>query len=474
MKPFRTAAGVAAALVIAAGAAHAQGPDARVLPRGTIELRIQGIYTGYDERFGGGRDPLGTAFAGLLQPRADTLSAPELRSLRTGLDQFFAATGGAVETSTLTGGTVNALLSGDWRDVPITVAAGLTSRLTLEAMLPLVKRETEVRAIYLENGTIGVNPNVERNRTILARFGDEFGTLGASPFLPVEGTPAAEALLERIRARDPGGADSLSLPTRGVSIQELLATDARSARLTVQERDAIARRSAGTPFQLGDLEIGGRFRLAGTAPAWALPGDSVAARGFRATAAARVRLPTGRLGNTRYLLQEPAPRGHFGAAGEVAGDWFLSRRWWVTAVADAQLLLGADVTTLAYTAENPFPDTTQTRVVRREPGVLIGASVTPRYRLTQEFSFAAHYRFQSLGADTYSGDGLLSPVQAVAAQTAHRLGIGASYTTVGAYAAGRAPFPVEVSLLYGRTLAGSGGAPADTRLELGFRAYYPR
>ena len=43
MKPFRTAAGVAAALVIAAGAAHAQGPDARVLPRGTIELRIQGI-----------------------------------------------------------------------------------------------------------------------------------------------------------------------------------------------------------------------------------------------------------------------------------------------------------------------------------------------------------------------------------------------------------------------------------------------
>ncbi|HEX8362030.1 MAG TPA: hypothetical protein VF613_18070, partial [Longimicrobium sp.] len=281
------------------------------------------------------------------------------------------------------------------------------------------------------------------------------------------------ALIERVRARSPQAADSLALPTRGVSIQELLAVETRASRLTAQERDAIARRSAGTPFQLGDLELGARFRLAGAAPAWALPRDSVAARGFRATAGARVRLPTGRLGRTLYLLQDPAPRGHFGAAGDVAADWFLSRRWWVTGAADAQLLLGANITTLAYTPENAFPDTTQTLIVRREPGLRVGASVTPRYRLTQEFSFAAHYRFQSQGAETFSGDAPLSPVQSIAAQTAHRFGIGASYTTVGAYAEGRAPFPVEVSLLYGRTVAGSGGAPADTRLELGVRAYYP-
>ncbi len=470
MKPFRNAAAAAAALVLAAGAAHAQGPDARVLPRGMVEFRVMGIFSGYNERFGGGRDPLGTAFAALLQPRADTLSGPELAELRTGLGQFFAATGGAVDTGALTGGTVNALLSGDARDVPLTVAAGLTPRITVEATLPVVRRETEVRAIFLEDGTIGVNPNAERNRGILASIDEQFGELGASPFLPVEGTPAAEALRERVRARRAGAADSLLLPTRGVSIQELLAVEARAGRLTVQERDAIARRSAGTSFQLGDLELGARFRLSGAAPAWALPGDSTDPRGFRATAGARVRLPTGRLGSTQYLLQDPAPRGHFGAGGDIAADWFLSRRWWITGAADAQLLLGADVTTLTYSAENPFPDTAQTVVVRREPGLRIGASVTPRYRLTQEFTFAAQYRFQSLGADTFSP---LSPVQSAASQTAHRFGIGASYTTVGAYAAGRAPYPVEVSLLYGRTVAGSGGAPADTRLELGFRAYYP-
>ncbi|HEX8358839.1 MAG TPA: hypothetical protein VF613_01875, partial [Longimicrobium sp.] len=187
MKPFRTAA-AAAALVLAAGAAHAQGPDARVLPRGMVEFRVLGIYSGYDDRFGGGRDPLGAAFAGLLQAPADTLAAPELRALNTALGRFFAATGGAADTGTLTGGTVNALLSGDARDVPATVAVGLTSRLTVEATLPLVRRETEVRGIFLENGTVGANPNAERNRGILAAFGAEFGELGASPFLPVAGT----------------------------------------------------------------------------------------------------------------------------------------------------------------------------------------------------------------------------------------------------------------------------------------------
>ncbi len=159
----------------------------------------------------------------------------------------------------------------------------------------------------------------------------------------------------------------------------------------------------------------------------------------------------------------------------MAGDWFPSRRWWVTGAADAQLLLGSDITRLAFTAENPFPDTAQTRVLRREPGLRVAASLTPRYRLTNELSFAAQYRLEVAGATAYAGEGaeLLGPIELIAARTAHRVGVGAGYTTVGAYAAGRAPFPAEVSLLYGRTLAGTGGAPADTRLELGVRAYYP-
>ncbi|HEX8454283.1 MAG TPA: hypothetical protein VF647_19525 [Longimicrobium sp.] len=471
MKPFRTAA---AALLLAAGAAQAQGPDARVLPRGMLEVRVLGIFSGYDERFGGG-DALGGAFETLLQPRAEALTAPELGPLRTRLNTFFAATGTPVETASLGGGSVRALLSGDTRDVPITAALGLTSRLTVEATLPVTRRQTSVRGIFLEDGTIGLNPNVELNGQLLSRVDTSFRALGRSPFLPVQGTDAATALRQRLNARSAGAGDSLALPTRGVSIQELVADATRAGRLTPQELDALTRRTAGSGYQLGDVELGARFRVAGTAPAWAVPDDSTFVRGFRAVLGARVRLPTGKLGNTLFLLEEPGLRGHFGVAGDVAGDWFPSRRWWVTGAADAQLLLGANVTRLAFSAENPFPDTTQTRVLRREPGMRIGASLTPRYRLTNELSFAAQYRLEIAGATTYSGEGseLLGPIELIGGRTAHRFGLGASYTTVGAYAAGRAPFPAEVSLLYGRTVAGTGGAPADTRLELGVRAYYP-
>jgi hypothetical protein len=440
-----------------------------------LEVRALGIFSGYDERFGGGRDPLGGAFETLLQPRAEALTAPELGPLRTRLNTFFAATGAPVETASLGGGSVRALLSGDTRDVPITAALGLTPRLTVEATLPVTRRQTSVRGIFLEDGTIGLNPNVELNGRLLSRADTSFAALGRSPFLPVQGTAAATALRERLNARSAGAGDSLALPTRGVSITELLADAGRAARLTAQERDALTRRTAGSGYQLGDVELGARFRLAGTAPVWGLPDDSAFVRGFRAVVGGRVRLPTGKLGNTLFLLEEPALRGHFGVAADAAADWFPSRRWWLTGAADAQLLLGSDVTRLAFTSENSFPDTTQTRVLRREPGLRIGASLTPRYRLTNELSFAAQYRLEIAGATTYSGDGaeLLGPIELIAGRTAHRLGIGASYTTVGAYAAGRAPFPAEVSLLYGRTLAGTGGAPADTRLELGVRAYYP-
>lgn len=472
MKTFRTAA---AALLLAAGAAQAQGPDARVPPRGVLEVHALGIFSGYDERFGGGRDPLGGAFEMLLQPRAEALTAPELGPLRTRLNSFFAATGGAVETATLGGGSVRALLSGDTRDVPITAALGLTRRLAVEATLPVTRRQTAVRGIFLEGGTIGLNPNATLNAQLLARVDTSFRALGASPFLPLQGTAAATALRERLNARSAGAGDSLALPTRGVSIPELVADAGRADRLTEQEIDALTRRTAGSGYQLGDVELGARFRLGGTAAGWGLPDDSAFVRGFRAVVGARVRLPTGKVGNTLFLLEEPALRGHFGVAGDAAGDWFPSRRWWVTGAADAQLLLGADVTRLAFTTESPFPDTTQTRALRREPGLRVEASLTPRFRLTNELSFAAQYRLEIAGATTYSGDGaeLLGPIEVITARTAHRLGAGASYTTVGAYAAGRAPFPAEVSLLYGRTVAGTGGAPAETRLELGVRACYP-
>jgi hypothetical protein len=469
MKPFRTAAAALAALALAASAAAAQGPDARVLPRGILEVRAFGTFTGFDERFDGGRDPLGTGFAALLQPRADTLAA--LGPLRQRLGAFFGATGAPV-TPELSAGTVRALLAGDQRDVPFTFALGLTRRITVEATVPLVRQVTSVGGIYLAGGNVGVNPNAALNGRVLGRVDTAFAALGASGLLPVEGTPAAIALRARVVAR--GVADSLALPTRGVLISELL-TRTGETGLSGAERAALTTGGARTGFALGDVQLGARMQLANTATAWGLPEDSLRGRGFRAAAGGRVRLPTGPRNGALYLLQLAPSTGHFGVGGDVAADWFLSRRWWVTAAADAEVLFPANATRLAFTAANPFPDTTQRRVLRREPGARFGATVTPRYRLTREISFAAQYAFASVGAVTYTGEGadLLGPLESTLAQTSHLLGLGASYTTVQGYAAGRAPFPAEVSLLYRTAVAGSGRAPVATVLDVGVRVFYP-
>jgi hypothetical protein len=101
----------------------------------------------------------------------------------------------------------------------------------------------------------------------------------------------------------------------------------------------------------------------------------------------------------------------------------------------------------------------------------------PRYRLTRELTFALAYQFEHAGATAYSasddaGEVGLGPVERTDAWTAHSVGVGASYSTLPAFFAGRTRIPVEFSLLYRNTLAGSGFAPHAGTIELGGRVLY--
>src|SRR3954451_19237126 len=120
MTRFRTAAG--ALLLLAAflpAPVRAQViEDARVLPRGWIELRGGGIYTQYNSRFGdGGEEPLGALFSTQLQTLADRLLQPIVPPLQTGLAGFFTGTASKVTNpvtpAAINGGTVQARLAGD-------------------------------------------------------------------------------------------------------------------------------------------------------------------------------------------------------------------------------------------------------------------------------------------------------------------------------------------------------------------------
>ena len=88
--------------------------------------------------------------------------------------------------------------------------------------------------------------------------------------------------------------------------------------------------------------------------------DSTPATGMRSTLAVRVRLPTGARADTFFLLVLPRQTGHFGVSADLYNDFFLSRKFWVTASAGYTQLSGADVLRFPFSAERPFPADTST------------------------------------------------------------------------------------------------------------------
>lgn len=473
MKPFPGAVLAAAAITLLASSGAAQGPDARVLPRGMLELRVLGAYTQFGERFGpDGRDPLGSAFDALIADPASRLAGTAVDSAKARLEGFYARTqeetGGETPLD-IEPGTAQSKLSADFRDVPATLSLGLSSRLTLEATASLHRRGTVVRGILLDGATLGINPDPDRNGQILFRVDSAYAqTVGS--YLPLRGSAAGRELQRRVQQI---AGDTLTLPTAAVPVSVFL-DDADRAALDSAEALMLRAGSDRTDYFLGDSYVGARFQVARTMDGWSAPLDSGATRGFRAAVAARVRLPTGSRAATLFPLQFAPEGGHWGVAGDAAADWFLSRRWWVTAAADLEVILPADVRRLAFSEDNPFPDSTTVRTLRRDAGPRFGASVTPRYRLTREIAFAAQYTFRQRGEVTLTGGEeplLLGPIETLDAQAAHAVGFGMSYSTLAAYQRGESPFPAEVALLVRSVVAGSGYAPRAGSVEITGRLY---
>lgn len=474
MKPLSGVALAAAAITALTPLdARAQGPDARVLPRGMVELRVLGAYTQFGERFGAdGRDPLGSGFDALIAAPATFLATSAADSVRTRLAGFYQRTqdetGGETPLD-LEAGTARSKLSADFRDVAATVALGLSSRLTLEASSSLHRRGTVVRGLLLEGATLGINPDPDRNAGILLQVDSTYAaTVGR--YLPLRESAAGRELQRRVQQI---AGDTLTLPTAAIPVAALLGDETLPAVDSIGEV-MLGAGSERTPYFLGDTYVGARFQLARSIDGWSAPLDSAGSTGFRATLAGRVRLPTGSRSATLFPLQFPPEGGHWGVAGDAAADWFLSSRWWVSAAGSFEMTFPADVRRLAFSEALPFPDSTSVRTLRREPAPRFAAWVTPRYRLTREIAFAAQYAFQHVGEATLSGGEdpvLLGPIETTGAQTAHAVGLGMSYSTLAAYQRGTSPFPAEVSLLYRTVVAGSGHAPKAGRIELQGRLY---
>lgn len=468
----RAARALFALLAAAAPAgAAAQEAEAWVLPRGLMEVGATGSYTGWDTWLDGAA--LGAELFGPYQSLADRLLAGRVEPVRAALADLFASTAdpdtGRTAPGTVSAGAVSLRFAGDVRSVPFSVRYGLTDRLTVFATIPVERSGTVVFGPFLAGATLGLNPDTLANRAALARVDARFGGLGGALLLPTAGSAAGIELQSRVRAA--GGPDTLRLPTRPVNVAGLLERPSLRALLTDAEAAALGIRSTRRPYRLGDVQLGARFLLIPGPPGWPLP-DTIARRSLRTAVGVRARLPTGS-GGTRVGTELPPGGGHLGVGVDVLNDVFLSRRWYVNVSASGDWLLPADVVRQPFTAEQPFPVDSTPITVRRSPGARVAFSLTPRWRLTEEISFQGEYALLAQGPTRYEApEGVLPSVfewRTGGAQ--HALGVGVRYSSLQAFARGRARVPFELALSASEAVVGSMQAPDAFSVRLTGRVF---
>ncbi len=158
---------VISALLVAPESATAQrvtGPseDATVLPRGVARVTISPTWFRYHERFA---DGLGRRRKGEAEPLAADFDVDSLLpSMFPGLTQVeseLRAILGSTVPLPITAGRLQTRFDANVAFTPITGEFGVTSRLTLGVMVPLVKTRTEVSVNPNPGGvgaTVGLNP----------------------------------------------------------------------------------------------------------------------------------------------------------------------------------------------------------------------------------------------------------------------------------------------------------------------------
>lgn len=415
-------------------AAVAAQEDAFPIPRGTIRLEAAGGYAEWDATRGdgGGLAPLGQPFSVPLT--ADNF-AP-LAATQAELNRFFGATGsgaGDATPSSFTLGELNVQAAAERTELPLRVEIGLTGRIALRTGVRIGRERVGLPGVLLSGGTLGVNPDPAGNAARLAAIDSSFAALGGASFLPLAGSALGAALQERVAAR--GGRLVLPDSTLGPVAAAALLAPAPERRWRVETAEA-----------------GLRLQLLGAGDTTASP------RGIRAAVTADASVPLA--GNVARSPLLPGLRE--GSTAElrtaVLADIGASRRLWATVA--ARFALRAEGETERFGAGAGFASDTLAAAVRVNPGDGWSAEASPRFQLTEEISFAGSYAYEHRGADAFAdGAGL-------GERNAQTVGFAARYSTLPAWLRGESRVPFEAELRVRSVVAGSGGVPDATVLEL--------
>lgn len=442
--------------------------DATVLARGQFRLDASSQWTRYNSLFAPGGSGARTMALGNGYS-FDSLGVTQLPALSGTQSAIGALTGSPFRLSL---GSTAAAADARVSVTPIRGEVGLTSRITLGFMVPLVRTRTNIllranplgtegnvginpasvnlgslardSAVFAQLGTASAalastlqacqaNPNANPNcGAILARSGDvtallqqatDFSTAFAAvygenahtrgaPVVPVNGSAADLAIRGRLAAFDSSFRAYLNTGPLITSSPAGAAAVMGAGDLNrfLQNPGIAGFDSVASTIRIstGDVELSARVRL--------FDGflDSVAARRpgaflARSTLTALVTLPTGQPASPTNPLDIGTGRGTMQIGGRFAAYLQMGRRLGLQADGEYLKPTGKTKTgAFPLGAGLPFPPNTSS-AYPYTPGAITHLEVAPRFIITHQFGVNAIYDYTNVAANTYAAGSLVSP-----------------------------------------------------------------
>ena len=429
-------------------------PDATVLPSRAVRVRILTAWTRADVLLG---DGAGRNFGALLA--TDSLGSQQVPSLAPSEREIRTASG--LSQFRLTAGQLVAAANSRVVTAPVIFEYGLTKRLTVGIVVPLVETRTTVGAQF--NPTIGlanVGPNpalspagssaLAQNAALVSSLREASDTLRArvttcqgAPTNPIcapltgqqsavlalmQNTATLAGALERLYGT---GTEHPGLPyvpiNRNVQQEAINGQIAalQTAYQTFLSKSIVsgsvvpaAAPGANAQFQslltsvghdtlrsvdrssIGDISLGATFQVANTFR----DTSDAAAAGFKYRLAVNgtFRVGTGQPGNRNRFFDFGTGYGQNGLEGGAAADVQLNRRLSASAIGSYTLQLGSiDVNRVPNAGGFAYPLGRPFRGTF-SAGNVLALSILPRFRLAGYFSLNGRFSVLRTGADQYT------------------------------------------------------------------------
>ncbi|HET9455441.1 MAG TPA: hypothetical protein VFO66_14250 [Gemmatimonadaceae bacterium] len=490
--------GAIALLLLAGSQAAAQSglghlEDATVVPRGLFRLRAITVWSRFDSRFTAtGEEPLGAPFT------SSALGRSQIAALGT-IDSLVSSA--AAQPFSLSLGQSRLDARGRHEIVPIGVEYGLTRRLTVGVMVPVVRKRVAVQ-LRLDSTGANVGPNLHRtaagaattntlvqtqftdaatqlqNRlascnanpagagcaALLARQSDALALIAASQsfassvgslygtstgngqaFVPTAGSPAQTEIALRVAAFNAQYRDLLE---SGSDLITAVPVGAGGPAGLAQLQDYLTNELGGDSIAteersgIGNVEVGVKALLIDR------PRTETSAFAMRITANLLARIATSSQQSPSPIADLRLDDGRHGVDGRLALD-LLAGRVGLLSVAGFAVSTSSEPVILNETAG--------ARIQRSPDDHVLTVHVAPRVHLSSLFAIHAAY---SMHSGNTSG-------------AAQLIGGGVSYSTLPDFGAGRS-LPMEMRYTHLESLSGPLGEPKYQRDQLELRIYFGR